>query len=328
MENYVKDLVSVIVPVYNVEEYLEECVDSLLNQSYKNIEILLIDDGSTDSSGAICDEYAKKNDCVSAYHKKNGGLSDARNYGLERINGEYVSFVDSDDYVDSDFILELINACKSYNTNISCVRWKPTEECEKVDIKVTGNTTVLDSEIVLMEMIGPIKYGITVSVWDRLYRRELIDGMKFPVGKCYEDILFSTKAIIKASKIVYIDKELYNYRVRKGSITRPTDGEFDKKLITDKLSQEISQIRLVDDQKLLKVSRYYKFLYYYETLCVYVVNPYKEYDEVLKGYLKSIRLGIMDLFKVNCPLTLKVSLIIRICIIKIGLAKNKLLRKD
>ena len=114
-----KHLVSIVVPVYNVEKYLKRCVDSIINQSYNNIEILLVDDGSTDSSGKICDDYLKKDSRIKVIHKQNGGLSDARNFGIDKSTGDYLSFIDSDDWIEKDMIMNLFNSIINEKSDIS-----------------------------------------------------------------------------------------------------------------------------------------------------------------------------------------------------------------
>ena len=114
-----KERISVVVPVYNVEQYLEKCVNSIINQTYKNLEIILVDDGATDKSGKLCDELAKLDNRIMAYHKKNGGLSDARNYGVERATGDYIGFVDGDDYIDAEMYEKLYEAIKKENVDVA-----------------------------------------------------------------------------------------------------------------------------------------------------------------------------------------------------------------
>ena len=114
-----KERISVVVPVYNVEQYLEKCVNSIINQTYKNLEIILVDDGATDKSGKLCDELAKLDNRIMVYHKKNGGLSDARNYGVERATGDYIGFVDSDDYIDAEMYEKLYEALKKENVDVA-----------------------------------------------------------------------------------------------------------------------------------------------------------------------------------------------------------------
>lgn len=128
-------LISIIVPVYNVEKYLKECIDSVISQTYKNLEIILVDDGSTDKSGEICDEYSKKDSRIKVIHKENGGLSDARNVALDIAKGEYIGFVDSDDYVEKDMFETLYKLAEEHNTEISSISFYKTLENEIIDVR-------------------------------------------------------------------------------------------------------------------------------------------------------------------------------------------------
>lgn len=215
------DLISIIVPVYNVEDYLKKCIDSLLNQTYKNLEIILIDDGSTDNSADICDQYANKYNNVYAYHKKNGGLSSARNLGIEKINKEskYIGFVDSDDYVNTKMYEILYNNIKKYNVGISIseiegiydYNHKPVEYDKNFDVCVETSEQFLDNYF--------NNYCTSTSVCNKLYKREYIEDFKFEVGKVYEDQLYSPKLIYRAEKIVYTNAKLYYYYQRSNSIS-------------------------------------------------------------------------------------------------------------
>ena len=130
------ELISVIVPVYNVEEYLPKCIESIINQTYKNLEIILVDDGSTDNSGRICDEYAKKDDRIIVFHKENGGLSDARNCGIDAATGDWVQFVDSDDYIHQTMVEKMYSSCKRNQTKLAV--------CGRVDVNAeTGEETII-----------------------------------------------------------------------------------------------------------------------------------------------------------------------------------------
>ena len=215
------DLISIIVPVYNVEDYLEKCIDSLLNQTYKNLEIILIDDGSTDNSADICDEYANKYNHVYVYHKKNGGLSSARNLGIEKINKEskYIGFIDSDDYVNTRMYEILYNNIKKYDVGISICEIEdiydynhiPVEYDKNFDVCVETSAQFLDNYF--------NNYCTSTSVCNKLYKREYIEEFKFEVGKIYEDQLYSPKLIYRAGKIVYTNAKLYYYYQRNNSIS-------------------------------------------------------------------------------------------------------------
>ncbi|MCE5175151.1 MAG: glycosyltransferase [Bacteroidales bacterium] len=209
--------ISIIVPVYNVEAYLDRCVQSLLNQTYHNLEIILVDDGSPDNSGKICDRYAEKDTRIRVIHKTNGGLSDARNVGIEMAIGDYLGFVDSDDFIHSEMYetlyLNLINS----NADISICSY------EKVyDGKIVAND--LRNEVSVMSNIEAIDHFFTFdsanfnAPWNKLYKTELFAGIKFPKGKTREDEYTIYKLIYKSKRIALSEKVMYYYFQNKGSI--------------------------------------------------------------------------------------------------------------
>lgn len=211
------DLISIIVPVYNVENYLERCINSLLNQTYKNLEIILIDDGSTDNSGCICDKYASKFENIIVYHKKNGGLSSARNYGLDRIgnNIKYIAFVDSDDFLHPRMYEILYNDLIKYECDIAvCNIYKTytTKNNEYISEKVT----ILNSNEYLNNYFDDF-YRSNV-VWNKLYKKECIQNLRFKEEKIYEDIFYSPQVVCNTNKIVINESKLYYYYQRRGSI--------------------------------------------------------------------------------------------------------------
>lgn len=176
-------LVSVIVAVYNIEEYLPRCVDSILAQTYEKLEIILVDDGSTDKSGRICDEYAEKDSRIQVIHKKNGGLSDARNAGMDIATGEYIGFVDGDDWIDRDMYRAMYEACEKENAQIAACRYKQITKSGVIDAS-TGNSVSLSKiEALEIYICGDERYLIYNSVWSKLFSAELIQGMRFPVEK-------------------------------------------------------------------------------------------------------------------------------------------------
>lgn len=218
-----KDLVSVIVPVYNVDKYLEKCVDSILCQDYKPIEILLVDDGSTDNSSAICDEYKKNYECVRVIHKKNGGLSDARNYGIDASNGTYICCIDSDDYIDVGYISYLMKLMQKYNAemsicNISYVEngviTNPVKEKKEYDA-----TPAQVLEKILDEV------DLTDSACAKLYRSELFEDVRYPVGRTEEDLATTYKLVGKCKKIAFGNEKSYYYINRSDSITKRAFSE-------------------------------------------------------------------------------------------------------
>ncbi|MBO5417834.1 MAG: glycosyltransferase [Clostridia bacterium] len=209
------DLVSIIVPVYNVEQWLPRCVDSLIAQTYKNLEIILVDDGSTNNSGKICDEYAEKDDRIVVIHKENGGLSSARNAGFEVAKGNYISFVDSDDWVMPQFIEKLYNAIIENDCDLA--------ECgfAAVSSEVIPETNRNDSFSVVDDcqaMKTHLEDGhFRQVVWNKLYKREIIT-VEFAEGKYHEDVFWTYQIIANCKKLVHITDVLYCYFQREGSI--------------------------------------------------------------------------------------------------------------
>ena len=212
-----KALVSIIVPVFNVENYMKKCLDSVINQTYKNIEILLIDDGSKDSSGKICDEYSKKDKRIKIFHKENGGLSSARNYGIEKATGEYLTFIDSDDTLEVDYIEYLYNLITKYDTDLSiCPYTVIINETKKYDFGKKYKEEVLNTEQALTRML--CEEGFTVSACAKLYKKELFDDIRYPLNKLCEDNGTTYKTIMKCNKIAYGNESKYNYFKRPNSI--------------------------------------------------------------------------------------------------------------
>ncbi len=212
-----EDLVSVIIPVYNVEKYLDKCVSSVIGQTYTNLEIILVDDGSTDSSGKLCNKWSKCDKRIKVYHKKNGGLSDARNYGIKKSGGEYLVFIDSDDYVDERYVEYLKKLIVKYSTDLSISSYKILSK-KVQDIGVGYKEDLLSQKDALKRLVN--EEGFTVSACAKMYRKNLFDYISFPVGKLYEDNATIYKLIMKCNKIAYGNKSYYFYCLRKNSITR------------------------------------------------------------------------------------------------------------
>ncbi len=221
MDSYkMEDLISIIVPVYKTELYLAKCVESLLSQTYRNFELILVDDGSPDRCGAICDEYAQKDLRVKVIHKDNGGLSEARNTGIDLARGELITFIDSDDWVDTDYLSHLFLLLKKTGSDISV--------SNLFTIFETDDTTPINTlpEIIneytnfeaLEQFAGP-RYMQMVHATGKIYRKDLFEEIRFPVGKIYEDAVTIPKIIYQANKIVVTTKQLLFYRIRSDSIT-------------------------------------------------------------------------------------------------------------
>ncbi|GAA0796577.1 hypothetical protein GCM10008910_17620 [Faecalicatena orotica] len=212
-------LISVIIPVYNVDTYLETCVDSVLGQSYKNLDVILVDDGSTDLSSSICDEYKKNDKRVQVIHKTNGGLSDARNYGIDIAKGIYITFVDSDDFVSVDYIDTLFKLISENNADISiCKNIKFSEDEENIQLKAKNNKEIICfNNLMAMQDLFYQKH-IENSAWGKLYKSELFTNVRYPIGKLYEDMGTTYKLLYKARKVIWSSAEKYYYLQRENSI--------------------------------------------------------------------------------------------------------------
>lgn len=208
------ELVSIIVPVYKVEQYLSRCVDSILQQSYSNLEIILVDDGSPDSCGMICDEYQKKDSRVQVIHKSNGGLSDARNYGIEAAQGKYLAFVDSDDWLDFDMIDILYRVLTSQDADIAeCSYRNLYADCVKEETSCSGEI-ICGNNLFALEGMLDWKY-FKPNAWNKLYKREVIGDIRYPKGKIHEDEYTTYKYFYNAKKLAYVDISKYNYDCRR-----------------------------------------------------------------------------------------------------------------
>ncbi len=216
-----KPLVSIIVPIYGVEQYIEKCVESILSQTYTNIEVVLVDDESPDKSPAICDQYASRDGRVKVLHKKNGGLSDARNAGLEVSTGEYISFIDGDDYVAKNFIETLINLCIDESAEISCCGYIPVFEDYGKGVN-SYDSTLKKTFTAPLAIEDTLKADGTLQVmtWNKLYSRNVFeaDSIRFPVGKIHEDNFTTYRLLFNAIKIAYSYSQLYFYIQRPDSI--------------------------------------------------------------------------------------------------------------
>lgn len=211
--------ISVIVPVYNVEKYIEKCVCSILEQTFTDFELILIDDGSTDSSGQYCDKIQEQDERIKVIHKKNGGLSSARNAGIDVATGKYLTFIDSDDYIAENMLNELYQDINRENAELAMVGLyhvyadsAPSTISEEYHVLSQEETTRLI-------LIGKL---ISVNAVAKLYKKELFNEVRYPVGKAYEDAFTIMKVITQCSKIVVNTKQYYYYFHRQGSITTNT----------------------------------------------------------------------------------------------------------
>lgn len=214
MEN---KLISVIVPVYNVEKYLRQCLNSILVQTYRNLEILLIDDGSPDRCGQICDEYAEKDPRITVFHTPNRGLSAARNLGIEHAHGDYIGFVDSDDWIEPDMFETLLRKAEETDADIVTCRFyqEYTNRTEKFP-SPENEFTVEGAEVLRTYLLN---HTICQDAWNNLYKASLFTGIRYPEGRDFEDIATKYCLLQKAEKLVYLPACLLHYRNRKNSLS-------------------------------------------------------------------------------------------------------------
>ena len=284
--------VSVIVPIYNVETYLKKCIDSIINQTYRNLEIILINDGSPDNCGTICDEYADKDERIKVIHKNNGGLSDARNVGLEIATGDFITFVDSDDWIELDTYEVMINAMNKYAADmvVSNINYVYDDKSNRKNDEY--QIRIFNKEEAMKELIHD---GLVQAVvWNKLYKKELIDNMKFKVGKLNEDEFFTYKICARAEKIIYIPNALYQYRQRENSIM----GTYSLKRLdgVEALYERLNFIKkkFPNLYAQAKLGFCYACIYHYQIILRNNIND-KKSKNILNKYRKNIKFCKSDI---------------------------------
>lgn len=307
------DLISVIIPVYKVEKWLDECIESVVNQSYSNLEIILVDDGSPDKCPQKCDWWAQRDSRIRVIHKENGGLSSARNAALEVIKGEYISFVDSDDYIHKDMYKIMLEDIQKTGADIvRCERYIDTDGSLRLSKKIASKRFYNHKEI--LDSYFYHKDDFCSGVWDKLYKAELFNGVRFPQGINSEDYYVYAIIYNKTQKLYYNDKPLYYYRIRENSIcTIPVINEhsFDKIIISDKVYNYIKMNfpEQIEDAKAFRTIAIFSI--YYVTLrqkhsCLQRKKWKQDLRSVWKDTMKNKKIGIE--FKVKytimslCPL--------------------------
>lgn len=233
--------ISIIVPVYGVEKYVNRCIQSIVNQTYKNIEIILVDDGSPDNCPLICDEWAKEDLRIKVIHKKNGGLSDARNVGLQIASGELIGFVDSDDWISEDMYQLLYEDMVNNDSDISACGVKIIWEDNKFELLTPEGSYLFNQQEAMEAIIKETK--LKQPVVYKLYKSDLIKDIMFPVGKYHEDVFWSYKAIGKAHKVSIFDTPCYFYFQRKNSIMGSTYSL--KRL--DSLEAKLERLKFIEN---------------------------------------------------------------------------------
>lgn len=263
-----ENLISVIVPVYNVERYLERCVTSLIEQTHKNLEIILVDDGSPDNSGKLCEQLARCDDRIKVIHKENGGLSSARNAGLNVAKGNFLSFIDSDDFIESDMIKKMYDDILQESADIATIgRLDDFEDKESVLSFLAEKRTVYNRVEAMSRLLT--RRGIDVSVCDKLFKKELFENIRFPEGENNEDCAIIFNVFEKAEKVVHTEGIGYHYCHRNSSITTTLSMKslYDMKKHIDKMLYFIKE-RLPE----LETEAMFFATIYYKDICVYISN--------------------------------------------------------
>lgn len=236
-----EDLISIIVPVYNSEKYLPECVDSIIDQTHKNLQIILVDDCSTDASGKICDDYAKKDKRVEVYRpKKNGGQSASRNLGLKHAKGEWIAFADHDDTLEPEMLETLLSNAKKYNVKVSGCGNKRIENDNVKICNLNNKPSGLyeTGDIVKNILINP--RDTWVEVWTKLYHKSLIAKLNFPVGCQLEDYMVNLPLLLEEKKIYFDTRPLYNWHIRKTS--QSNQSFFENRLSYFEVSENLRKL--------------------------------------------------------------------------------------
>lgn len=275
-----KDLVSIVVPIYNVEDYLEKCIESILNQTYKNIEVLLINDGSPDNCERICKKYEKKDKRIKYFKQKNAGLSAARNTGIELSTGKYIMFVDSDDYINYNIVEKLYGIIIDNNASIAMCNYKKVYDKDTCDMskKENGKIVLYRGNKKYSNLFNKLKTVTTIAC-AKIYDKNLFNDIKYPLGKLHEDEYTMYKLLNLSKKIVYADCKYYYYYQRPNSISK---------------SYNIKRIDILDALKEKMNFFYKKGLKKYYYLAVYdyfyqllyqkemISRNYKDQEESLK----------------------------------------------
>ena len=305
-----KELISVIIPVYKVENYIERCIESVISQTYKNLEIILVDDGSPDRCGKICDDFAENDERIKVIHKENGGLSEARNCGIELATGQYLAFVDGDDFIKETMYETLYKNLISSNADISiCEYVKYNEKKNKYIQKNYKNETKIFSRKEAIRKLL-LDEEITNHAWNKLYKKKLFDNTRYPKNMLMEDFATTYLLFEKANCVVFQDTPQYVYVQREGSILKNMDKRFLGDL--EKI-EEKRYLYLIHNEKELKKeaeierASYIKFFYN----IVYTNNINEKidtikYKEYYKFYKKIYKKYSKELLKIQHSLNAKI----------------------
>lgn len=279
-------MITVIVPIYNTEKYLKRCIDSIINQTYTNLEIILVDDGSTDNSSIICKEYEKNDNRIKYYKKKNEGQGQARNYGLERAKGDWISFVDSDDWIEKDMYKDMIEASKEYKSDLVICGWYRNHGFKQIEQPCPQKAQKYNNEELIKEYLAG--NFITSSMCNKIYKKVLWDNIRFPSIRAREDAAILYQILAKSEHSIHIGKSKYIQYVRPGSTERQGFNKNKLEIINiTKQTQKFIYEKYPNlyDYIALKPAKYCANLMQ-EILYSFKYNKNKREYEMLYSYLK------------------------------------------
>lgn len=323
--------ISIIVPVYNVDKYLNRCIESLVNQTFKNIEIILINDGSTDNSKKICENWMDKDNRIKLINQENKGLADARNKGIKYARGKYIGFVDSDDWITNNMYENLYDIIKRFNADISCAKFEKVKSEDEIIEKLDNSIKIYSNEDSLKKLCTFDNYketGIITQVWNKLYKSELFREIKFPSGKVYEDAYVTYKLLFNSKRVVEINQIYYYYYQRSGSIMLSKLN--DKKLISYDYERNMFKYLLDKNSKVIPYALK-KYIVSYFTLYNKLLNNYDVSEEsktkCINNLKNDIRSDFKDLIKYSDSFLLRLRIIFFCINPKIYEAYIKILKK-
>lgn len=306
-----KNKVSIIIPVYKVEPYIDECLNSIVNQTYSNLEIILVDDGSPDTCPQKCDEWASKDSRIRVVHKQNGGLSSARNAGMDVATGDFFMFVDSDDFIESNMVESLLDIHKKQESDITCCEVNRVIDGIKKPIDKFHRSSSVYSFTSIEVLKAMIHRNIDCASWNKLYTRKIIAKNRFPIGRNNEDFVFLYYVYKNVTKVTYTNVALYDYRMRGNSITTT----FNKKTLDQFLNiEDIEKDANLDNVNIFDELLWYKFNTYVSVAYEYYKNhrnpELKDDFKLIKSYVRSNIKQILVGGDLNTKVKIKALLIV------------------
>lgn len=276
--------ISIIIPAYNVENYIEKCIDSVLKQTYNNIEIIIVDDGSTDSTSMICDNYMSRYDNIIVIHQPNAGLSAARNTGIKNASGDYIGFVDGDDYIDEDMYEILMNNINYFNADVSMIQLCYEIDGKRVFKESTNKVEVLETNEALIELLKDKK--VHNFACNKLFKAELWEKHKFKKGRVYEDFEVMYKVFLDCKKIVNIDSIKYIYVQRKDSIMHKQVSQYS----LDRLNSVMERYNYLKIMQNENLQFYNSYALAVNMIVIYRSIALFDYDDIYDEFMKHFEL--------------------------------------